>query len=154
MTAIRALTDAAFAPMSFSDRTEGAMIDKLRAEGDLTLSLVAVDGTDIIGHVAFSPATIDQADAAWYTLGPIAVRANRQRQGAGRALIDAGVAALTKQGAAGIVLTGNPAIYERIGFTCDGNLHHAGTPDKNVLWRVLNGQSPAGRVTFAPALDD
>lgn len=39
--AIRALADAAFALMRFSEGTEGAAIDRMRADENLTLSLVA-----------------------------------------------------------------------------------------------------------------
>ena len=49
------LTDRAFAPMSFSDGTEPAVIDALREAGDLTLSLVALKDNTLVGHVAFSP---------------------------------------------------------------------------------------------------
>ncbi len=55
--AIRDLTAAAFASMPYSDGTEPELIDRLRADGDLHLSLVACDGDALIGHVAFSPVT-------------------------------------------------------------------------------------------------
>ena len=40
---IHQITTNAFAPKSFSDGTEPAVIDDLRAAGDLILSLVAID---------------------------------------------------------------------------------------------------------------
>lgn len=150
---IHDLTQAAFAPKAFSDGTEGPIIDAMRAAGDLTLSLVAEEAGTIIGHVAFSPAHISEAAGDWYGLGPISVRADHQRQGIGRALIEAGIAVLAEKGAAGCALTGDPAIYQRIGFHCDGNLHHAGTADRHVLWRVIKGAAPKGQLHFAPALD-
>lgn len=152
--AIHDLTQAAFAPQTFSDGTEGAIIDAMRDAGDLTLSLVACDADTIIGHVAFSPAQISETPGDWYGLGPISVRKDHQRRGIGRALIEAGIAALTERGAAGCVLTGNPNIYQRMGFHCDGNLHHAGTEDRHVHWRVIKGAAPKGELHFAPALDD
>ncbi|MDX8354668.1 N-acetyltransferase [Cognatiyoonia sp. IB215182] len=150
--AIHDLTQAAFAPQPFADGFEGPLIDMLRDAGDLTLSLVA-DEDGIIGHVAFSPAQITDAEGAWYALGPISVRTDRHRQGIGRMLVETGLTILAERGAAGCVLTGNPTIYERLGFTSDGNLHHHGTEDRYVLWRVLNGMRPKGFVTFAPAFD-
>ena len=57
--AIDRLTVAAFEPQWFSDGSEAPIIRSLRASGDLTLSLVAEDDGDVIGHVAFSPVTID-----------------------------------------------------------------------------------------------
>lgn len=152
--AIYDLTQAAFAPKTFSDGTEGPIINAMRDAGDLTLSLVAHDADAIIGHVAFSPAKISDAAGDWYGLGPISVREDHQRRGIGRALIEAGIAVLTERGAAGCVLTGNPNIYQRMGFHSDGNLHHAGTEDRHVHWRVIKGVAPKGQLNFAPALDE
>ena len=55
---IGALTAEAFAPMAYSDGTETAIIERLRAAGALTISLVAEEGGEVVGHVAFSPVTI------------------------------------------------------------------------------------------------
>lgn len=152
--AIHDLTQAAFAPKAFSDGTEGPIIDAMRDAGDLTLSIVAADAGALVGHVAFSPASISETAGDWYGLGPISVREDRQGNGIGRALVEAGIAVLTDRGAAGCVLTGNPNIYQRLGFQCDGNLHHAGTEDRHVHWRVIKGPAPKGQLHFAPAFDD
>jgi len=55
---IYALTNVAFEFMPYSDGTEAECINKLRADGDLKLSLVAVEQGNIVGHIAFSPAFI------------------------------------------------------------------------------------------------
>ena len=52
-TTIHALTDTAFEGMPFSDGTEARVIDALRAAGALALSLVATQGDEVVGHVAF-----------------------------------------------------------------------------------------------------
>ncbi|MDN3712857.1 N-acetyltransferase [Paracoccus cavernae] len=75
---IRTLTDAAFADAPHSSGTEGAIIDALRAEQQLALSLVAVDAGRLVGHIAFSPVTISDGAAGWYGLGPMAVRPGDQ----------------------------------------------------------------------------
>ncbi len=150
--AIFELTQAAFAPKGFSDGTEGAIIAAMRQSGDLTLSLVAEDEGEIIGHVAFSPATISDSAGDWYGLGPISVREDCQRQGIGRKLTNEGLTRLKAGGAAGCALTGDPAIYTRFGFISNG-LRHAGTKDHCVLWQSFSGAPARGTVTFAPALD-
>lgn len=69
---IHRLTEVAFQPMDFSDGSEPGIIDRLRAAGDLKLSLVAEDdpkdsGDDssgIIGHLAFSAVVIGEFDRA------------------------------------------------------------------------------------------
>ena len=58
--AIRKLTEAAFASMPYSDGSEAKIIDRLREEGNLTLSLVTVDQDQVLAHIAFSPVTIDR----------------------------------------------------------------------------------------------
>ena len=67
--AIDRLTIAAFEPQWFSDGSEAPIVRSLRASGDLTLSLVAEDDGDVVGHVAFSPVTIDGSHDGWFGLG-------------------------------------------------------------------------------------
>ena len=55
---IHELTEAAFRDMPFSEGDEQELVDALRNDGDLTLSLVAEDGMRIVGHIAFSPVAI------------------------------------------------------------------------------------------------
>ena len=149
---IRSLTETAFKPMSYSDGTEGRIVDRLRRDGDLTLSLVAEEDGEIIGHVALSPVTISEAVGNWYGLGPISVVAERQRQGIGSALVAAGLARLREMGAAGVALTGNPAVYGPMGFR-SGGLRYPDTAERNVMWQVLTGGAPSGDLAFAPAFD-
>jgi len=151
--AIHELTSAAFEPMPFSSGTEAPIIRALRASGDLTLSLVAEDDGAIVGHIAFSPVTIDGVHAGWFGLGPISVRADRQRRGIGKALIARGVELLREQGASGVALIGNPDIYGRVGFESDGLLAY-GDLDRRLVQRlVLSGPPPRGELKFAPAFD-
>lgn len=152
--AIHELTFAAFAPMPFSSGTEAPIIRGLRRSGYLTLSLVAEEDGEIVGHVAFSPVTIDGVHAGWFGLGPISVRADRQRQGIGKALISRGVELLRQQGAAGVALIGNPEVYSRSGFASDGLLAY-GDLDRRIVQRlVLSGLPPCGELKFAPAFDE
>ncbi len=85
--AISEVTRAAFADHPYSHQTEHFIVDALRAADALVISLVAeVDGK-VVGHIAFSAATISSGDEAWYALGPISVLPEHQRQGIGKALI-------------------------------------------------------------------
>ncbi len=150
---IHALTDTAFKGMPYSDDTEAAVIDGLRAAGALTLSLVATEGGQVVGHVAFSPVTIDGAAGDWYGLGPVSVWPERQRQGVGQALIREGLMQLKAIGAGGCVLLGDPAYYRRFGFAAHPDLHHAGAPAWAFQSLVLKGDRPRGAVRFHPAFD-
>ena len=151
--AIRHVTKAAFAPMSFSSGAEPNIIETLRAEGDLSLSLVAIGQGGLLGHCAFSPVKISGASGSWYALAPIAVRPSDQRKGLGRALITEGLSRLQTQGAQGCVVIGNPQIYGRFGFQSDGQLIY-GAFDKALVQRIIfQGPAPAGNISFAPAFD-
>lgn len=151
--AIHELTFAAFEPMPFSSGTEAPIIRALRRSGDLTLSLVADEDGEIVGHVAFSPVTIDGVHAGWFGLGPISVRADRQRQGIGKALIARGLELLRERDAAGVALIGNPDIYGRVGFESDGLLAYCNLDRRLVQRLVLSGPPPRGELKFAPGFD-
>ena len=152
-TTIHALTDTAFKGMPFSDNTEARVIDALRAAGALTLSLVATQGGEIVGHVAFSPVTINGEAGDWYGLGPVSVWPDRQRTGIGQALIREGLRRLQSMGAGGCALLGDPAYYTRFGFQNDPDLRHAGAPAWAFQCLTLNGPRPNGQVSFHPGFD-
>lgn len=152
-TTIHALTDTAFKGMSFSDNTEAKVIKALREAGALTLSLVATDGSQIVGHVAFSPVTINGEAGDWYGLGPVSVWPDRQRSGIGQALIREGLRRLQAMGAGGCVLLGDPAYYARFGFENDPDLRHAGAPAWAFQCLTLSGPRPRGEVSFHPGFD-
>lgn len=149
--AIHRLTAAAFRDMPFSQRNEQHLVDALRRDGDLALSLVAEQGETIVGHIAFSPVAISDGTAGWFGLGPVSVWPADQGKGIGGALIRSGVAALRQQGAAGIVLLGSPAYYARFGFRQVPKLRYPGPPPEYFQCLVLTGDGPEGEVRYPPA---
>ena len=151
---IRALTDAAFKGMPYSDQTEAKIIDALRAAGALTISLVAIKDGEIVGHVAFSPVRINGAAGDWYGLGPVSVRPDHQQSGIGQALIRDGLYRLQFMSAAGCVLLGDPAYYGRFGFESDPDLYYGDVPPRYFQRLVFNGSPPPkGEVSFHPGFD-
>lgn len=147
---IRALVRAAFT----GGGHEPDIVDRLRAAGVLTLSLVAVDQGEIVGHVAFSPMRIDGRERGWLGLGPLAVRPDRQRTGIGSALVREGLGRIEALGAAGCVLLGSPAYYGRFGFSADERLILPGFPSHHFQSLALSGKKvPAGVAAFHPAFD-
>ena len=149
--AIGALTAAAFTGHPYSDGSEPLIIERLRRLGVLTLSLVAEDDGQIVGHVAFSPVTLSGGEGGWYGVGPISVAPGRQRSGIGSALMREGLAEIEAQGAAGCTLVGEPAYYNRFGFTARTELTTSGVPPEYFLVLPLHGEVPSGMVTFHPA---
>ncbi|TPG19989.1 N-acetyltransferase [Sphingomonas koreensis] len=150
--AIAYVTAEAFAGAEHSDQSEPEIIARLRTAGALTISLVAIEGDTIAGHVAFSPVTINGADRGWFGLGPVSVRPDQQGKGIGTALIEHGLEQLRSQSAAGCVVLGDPAYYRRFGFEHDVGLRYEGPPPEYFMrMNLAAGETPTGRVDYAPA---
>ena len=145
---ISKVTAQAFAGVKHSDQTEPAIVAALRDAKALSLSLIAEDGDEVIGHIAFSPVNIDGAADGWFGLGPLSVRPDRQGIGVGSALILQGLDHLRAQGAAGCVLLGDPAYYRRFGFESDSALLYRGAPPEYFMVISFGGAVPAGWVEY------
>jgi len=149
--AIQTINIDAFADHPFSQQTEHLIVNALRDAGALTISLVAEDEGQVVGHIAFSPALIHGEDLRWFTLGPIAISPTRQRQGIGSRLIEAGIEALRQLGANGCLLVGDPAYYLRFGFRHSQSLSAHEVPPEYFMCLPLAGEIPHGAVTHHPA---
>ena len=131
--------------------TEHLIVERLRNQHALTLSLVAEDETGIIGHIAFSAVMINGEPCNWFGLGPVSVQPNRQNEGIGKALINQAMAIMQQQGASGVVLLGEPQYYGRFGFEADSKLTLADVPPEYFLVKRLCDNSDNGQVTYHPA---
>lgn len=103
---------------AFGSEGEALLVERLRQAGALTVSLVAVDSGQVIGHVALSPVTIDGRDGhgRWLGLAPVTVRPDRQRAGVGRRLVEQAVALAAATGASEIFVLGHADYYAALGF--------------------------------------
>lgn len=106
--AVRATIEAAFARADEAD-----LVDRLREDGDAEVSLVAVEGGEIVGHVLFSRM---KAPFRALCLAPVAVVPTRQRTGIGGRLIRAGLERARVAGWQGVFVLGDPGYYRRFGF--------------------------------------
>lgn len=149
--AIYELTKAAFAPIDMSDGSEPDIIDRLRKDGDLTVSLVALKGNEIVGHIAFSPVTISDQRGYWFGLGPISVQPSQQRAGIGRQLIESGLERIRSLGADGCVLLGDPSYYGRFGFQSHGDLIYGSVPTEYVQSLSFGKERAVGELHYSPA---
>ena len=152
-TAIHCITEIAFAAHSHSNHTEAEIVRTLRADDDLTVSLVAEIGDHIAGHIAFSPVAIEGRHEHWFGLGPLAVLPALQGQGVGAGLVERGLANLRARGANGCVVLGDPGFYGRFGFRSDGALRYGPLPIRLVQWIAFENDAPSGELSYARAFD-
>ncbi len=106
-----ALLDASFGPSRFSKTCERLREGRVAAED---LSLVAVDGTALVGTLRFWHVECGSSPALM--LGPLAVATGHRSAGIGGALIVHGLRRATKLGHGGVVLVGDAPYYARFGF--------------------------------------
>jgi len=104
--------------LAFGRPAEADLVDTLRASRKATLSLVAVEDEHIVGHIFFSPVTIDAGDRTFPAVGlaPMAVLPERQRCGIGSQLVKAGLLECRNAGYECVVVLGHPTYYPRFGF--------------------------------------
>jgi len=147
--AISRLVTEAFLTLAQSTGTEASIVEKLRADGALALSLVAEEEGEVIGYLAASPARIGTQDG-WGLIGPIVVLPSRHRQGIGTALMAEALRRLraTSRGAA---LVGDPAYYGRFGFRAFPGLGVTGCPPEVVQALPFDGIEPRGELIHHPA---
>jgi len=146
--AISEVTIAAFESLQISNHTEQFIIEALRADKALTVSLVAELDGRIIGHIVFSPVTISDGTRNWYGLGPVSVSPEYQRKGVGKALIQEGLSRLMSLNAQGCCVVGHPEYYRKIGFRNVPGLVIEGVPPEVFFALSFGGDTPEGTVAF------
>lgn len=116
-------TDAIFEVNSqaFGQDGEARLVHALRDDGDFLqeLSLVAVSGDRIIGHILFPPITIvsKTAETPALALAPLSVHQDYQCLGIGTALIEEGLKECQRLGHRIVIVVGHPSYYPKFGFT-------------------------------------
>jgi putative acetyltransferase len=101
---------------AFGTTTEARLVDRLRNSTDC-ISLVATIGGRVIGHILFTPISLDPATTVRVAgLAPMAVRPEHQRAGVGSQLVRAGLEKCLERGYSAVVLVGHPHFYPRFGF--------------------------------------
>lgn len=146
--AITGVTEAAFETLEISGHTEQFIVEALRAAGALAVSLVAELDGRVVGHIAFSPVNISDGTPGWYGLGPVSVLPEHQRQGIGKALIEAGLTRLKELGAHGCCLVGHPEYYVKFGFRNEPCLGVDDVPPEFFFALSVDGHMPRGTVAF------
>ena len=103
---------------AFGGDVEPRLVDMLRDANRVILSLVAVFEERVVGHVLFSPVTVEPhpGESKWAALAPIGVLPAYQGRGIGSRLVVEGLAGCSARGCDVVVLLGAPGYYSRFGF--------------------------------------
>jgi putative acetyltransferase len=104
--------------LAFGREEEVRIVEALRDAGKVICSLVAQADGQVVGHILFSPMTIESAEKVHEAvcLGPLAVLPEYQRRGVGSLLVDAGLNGCRQLGHRAVFLLGHPTYYPRFGF--------------------------------------
>ncbi|MGC9515401.1 GNAT family N-acetyltransferase [Methanocrinis sp.] len=142
---------------AFGQPAEAEVVDKLREACDSLLSLVAVEGGEVVGHILFSPATIGGEESTYEVegmgLAPMAVLPRCQGQGIGSLLIHNGIKMLRERGCPFIIVLGYPEYYPRFGFERASRygIHSqwSEVPDEAFMILILNKSAMVGAAGIA-----
>ncbi|MEV5316057.1 MULTISPECIES: N-acetyltransferase [unclassified Streptomyces] len=143
---------------AFPTALEADLVDALRADPTAWidgLNLVAADERGhLVGHALLTRCHIGDVPAL--CLGPVAVRPERQRDGAGAAAVRAALQAAKEAGEHHVVVLGHPEYYPRFGFG-RASAHGIGVtfdvPDEALMALTLDAGHPlpGGTVRYAAA---
>jgi putative acetyltransferase len=103
---------------AFGQPDEAALVERLRAAGDVLFELVAEAEGRVAGHILFSRLWADRAEM-FAALAPLAVTPGLQRTGLGSALVRSGLDSARDFGAHGVLVLGHPRYYPRFGFAAE-----------------------------------
>jgi len=146
---------------AFGQPTEADLVDALRSGGAVIVSLVAEVDNQIVGHILFSPVTVQGADDLKAVgLGPMAVLPELQRRGTGSLLVKQGLEDCRRAGVQAVVVLGHPEYYPRFGFrraSSWGLRFEFDAPDEAFMAleltpNVLSGN--AGVIRYHPGFQD
>jgi len=104
--------------LAFGRKNEADLVDALRESARPYISLVAIVDCEIVGHIFFTPVSIESGDDSDTAMGlaPMAVLPEQQNQGIGSKLVSECVSECRHIGEDIVVVLGHPNYYPRFGF--------------------------------------
>jgi putative acetyltransferase len=136
---------------AFGQPDEAELVDRLRDEGVVLVSLVAeIDGA-AAGHILFTRMFVGETPAV--ALAPMAVTPARQRHGIGAALVRRGIEILRERRENVVIVVGHPGYYPRFGFSAAvaAEIEHPFPPEAFMALELAPGalKDLRGRVRYA-----
>ena len=138
---------------AFPTDAESKLVDALRENGKTIISLVAVRGDEVLGHILFSPVTTTPlGNARGIGLAPVAVKPGFQSQGIGSRLIGDGLRLCNILAYDFVVVLGSPKYYARFGFkkASDFDLQNEYGADDDFMIMSFTARAPCGLVQYVP----
>ena len=145
--------------VAFGGSAEATLVDRLRDDGLVVVSLAAVEDHHVVGHILFSRLPIHTSTVVIpaVALAPLGVIAGRQRQGIGSALVRKGLQECRAAGERIAIVLGHPEYYPRFGFS-SALASRLRSPFSGRSFMALELESAAlagvsGEVRYPPAFD-
>jgi len=135
---------------AFEQPAEADIVDKLRLNCPEALSVVADDEGHVVGHIFFTPATVETESStiAGMGLAPMAVLPERRREGIGSALVERGLEMLRERGCPFVIVLGHAEYYPRFGFVPASRYglksQWEGVPDEAFMVMIFDNETMAG----------
>ncbi|MBS9719058.1 GNAT family N-acetyltransferase [Pseudohalocynthiibacter aestuariivivens] len=104
-------------PLAFPEEELRPVVLALLEDGLDVLSLAGFDGDALVAHVLFTICETEEWDRTGALLAPLGVIPLLQRLGLGSSLVRAGLERLEKRGIKQVFVLGDPAYYQRFGFS-------------------------------------
>jgi putative acetyltransferase len=153
--AVRAVNE-----LAFGQPEEAKIVDRLRESCGRSLSLVATQDEEVIGHILFTPVTLESGDVTLQGMGlaPMSVLPDYQRQGVGSALVKEGLSVLGKQVCPFVVVLGHAEYYPRFGFEPASKVgikcQWEGVPDEAFMILIFDEKAMKGASGIAKYRDE
>lgn len=139
---------------AFPTDMESKLVGLLRANAKAIISLVAVRGEAVLGHILFSPvSTTPPSEAKGIGLAPVAVHPDAQSLGIGSQLIREGLRLCKELGYDYCVVLGDPQYYHRFGFekaSRFGLQNEYGVDDEFMVFCLSQHEMAQGLAKYAP----
>ena len=146
---------------AFGRKDEPDLLDAIRPGPPPRISLVAVRRDEILGHIFFSPVSVEgPSPFRAISLAPLAIKPEAQNRGIGSMLTRAGLGACRAIGENVVFVLGHPGYYPRFGFApAEPRGLECQWPGRGSAWMVAELEPDSvrgrtGRVIHHPAFDD
>ena len=142
---------------AFPTAAEADLVERIEADGDAVVSLVAERQGEVVGHILLSRMRVEGDGRAFRALGlgPVAVLPPFQRSGVGSDLVRGALAIAAATGEELLFVLGEPEYYGRFGFSAEAAAPFASPYAGPFLMALTLGEGvprpAAGKAEYARA---